>query len=230
MKKIGLVGGISWVSTVDYYKYINEGVNERLGGTEFARLLIHSLNYGEVRRNGDAGRWDDTLKLVLDAVANMKQGGAEAILLCANTMHLLADKIEAGGGLPVIHIAKETAKKIAQQQLQKVILLGTKFTMEMDFFKDKLREQGIETVIPEAEDRAFIHHTIFEELGRNLILPATKARYLEIIGQLQKEGAQGVILGCTEIPLLISQEDLAIPAFDTTRIHANAAIDFILQS
>lgn len=229
MKTLGLIGGISWVSTVDYYKYINEGINAKLGGSEFARLIIHSLNYGEVRRNNENDRWDLTLKMLVDAALNMKAGGAQVLVLCANTMHRLANEVEQQSGLPVIHIAKETAAVIAQQQLKKVALLGTKFTMEMDFFHSKLAERGIEAIIPGDDDRAFIHHTIFEELGSGILLPETKARYQRIIADLQQRGAQGVILGCTEIPLLIHPGDVDLPTFDTTKIHADAAVRFALS-
>lgn len=229
MKKIGLIGGISWVSTVDYYKYINEGVNAKLGGMNFAHLLLHSFNYADIKRNNDAGAWDNTLDMLSEASLNMKDGGAEAIVLCANTMHLVADRLQQRVQLPVIHIAEVTAQAIAAKGIKKVALLGTKFTMEMDFFSDKLRARQIEAVIPAPADRQFIHGTIFSELGCGLVLPETKARYLSIIKSLIAEGAEGVILGCTEIPLLVQQSDLDIPAFDTTRIHADAAVEFITE-
>jgi aspartate racemase len=228
MKTLGLIGGISWVSTIDYYKYINEGINKKLGGLEFAHCIIHSFNYGEVKRRNDAGDFAGMLRLLIHACSHLKQGGAEALVLCANTMHMYAADVEQAVGLPVIHIAKATAEVINKQGLATVALLGTKFTMEQDFFKDKLAAQGIKTVIPGEEDRAFIHYTIFEELGRGIVSPESKARYIGIIEGLAAEGAQGAILGCTEIPLLISQDDVSIPVFDTTRIHADAAVRFSL--
>lgn len=230
MKTIGLVGGISWVSTQDYYKYINEGVNEKLGGLNFARLIIHSLNYGDIKRNNDAGDWEANLKLLTEAAENMKAGGAQAIVLCANTMHLLAKPLEEKINLPVIHIAEATAGEILKKKLKKVALLGTKFTMEKTFFTDKLKEKNIEAIIPGEADREFIHWTIFEELGRGIISDESKAKYISIINNLQQQGAEGVILGCTEIPLLIQQNDVSVPVFDTTKIHSDAAVRFMTSN
>lgn len=229
MKIIGLIGGISWVSTLDYYKLINEGINEKLGDLNFARCIIYSFNYQDIKRNNDSNNWDLTLQMITEASQHLQNSGAEAIVLCANTMHVIADKLQKKINIPVIHIATVTAQEIQKQQLNKVALLGTKFTMEMDFFKDKLAAENIQALIPDENDRAFLHHTIFEELGRNVILQETKDRYLDIIHKLISSGAQGIILGCTEIPLLISQQDVPVPIFDTTKIHASAAIQFSLQ-
>jgi aspartate racemase len=229
MKILGLIGGISWLSTQDYYKYINEGVNNKLGEMNFPRLIIHSMNYGEIKKNNDTNDWDANFKLLYAACENMKAGGAEGIVLCANTMHLLADRLEENLQLPIIHIATATANEIKKLNLKKVALLGTKFTMERDFFTNKLKDRQIEALIPEDADREFIHWTIFEELGRNIINPESKARYISIIQKLIAQGAEGVILGCTEIPLLIKQEDVTIPAFDTTKIHSEAAVNFITE-
>lgn len=228
MKILGLIGGISWVSTQDYYKYINEGINAQLGDVNFARLIIHSMNYAEIKKNNDADDWDANFDLIYPACENMKAGGAQAIVLCANTMHLLADRVEAQLQLPVIHIATATANAIKQQQLKKVALLGTKFTMLRNFFTDKLKAQGIEAIVPDEADREFIHYTIFEELGRGIISAETKSRYISIIEQLISRGAEGIILGCTEIPLLINPEDVSVPTFDTTKIHSEAAVKFAL--
>ncbi len=227
MKIIGLIGGISWHSTQDYYRNINEGVNEKSGGLEYPRLIIHSMNYGEIKRNNDAGDWDATFKLLAEACDNMKAGGAEAIVICANTMHLLADRIEEKVQLPVINIAAETAEVISKKGLNKVALLGTKFTMEKTFFTDKLKAKNIEVIIPNEADRDFIHWTIFEELGRGIISAESNSKYISIINKLILKGAQGVILGCTEIPLLVKQGDVPIPVFDTTKIHSEAAVKFI---
>jgi aspartate racemase len=229
MKKIGLIGGISWVSTADYYSFINKGINEKLGGLNFAECIIYSFNYADIKKNNDAGDWDKTLSMLTKAALGLKSCGAEAILLCANTMHLIADKLEENIKLPVINIASVTADAISKDKIEKVGLLGTKFTMEMDFFKSKLSQQNITTVIPDEDDRAFIHHTIFEELGRGLVLEETKKRYLSIIDKLVSQGAQGIILGCTEIPLLIKQEDINVPAYDTTLIHSKSAIEFMMN-
>jgi len=229
MKILGLIGGISWVSTVDYYKFINQGVNEKLGGLNFAECLIHSFNYADIKRNNDANDWDKTLEMITKASLNLKYGGAEAIVLCANTMHLIADRLAQNIQLPVIHIASATADAITKAGIKNVGLLGTKFTMERDFFTNKLNEKGIEAIIPDDDERDFLHYTIFEELGRGIINPETKAYYINVINKLIARGAQGIILGCTEIPLLINNNDVDIPLFDTTSIHAKAAVEFALS-
>ena len=230
MRKIGLIGGISWVSTADYYKLINEGINEKMGGLNFSECLIYSFNYSDIKKNNETNNWDSTFEMLFKACQFLKAGGAEAIVLCANTMHLIADRLEEAIDLPLIHIASATAVEIQKQEIRKVGLLGTKFTMELDFFTDKLKAKGIEAIIPETqEDKDFIHTTIFEELGRGLVTAETKKRYLEIANQLIERGAEGIILGCTEIPLVIKPEDLSVPVFDTTLIHSKAAIEFQLS-
>jgi aspartate racemase len=230
MKIIGLIGGISWVSTADYYKLINEGINDKLGELNFSECLIYSFNYADIKKNNENNDWDSTFNMLLKGCQFLKSGGAEAIVLCANTMHFIADRLEAAIDLPIIHIASVTALEIQKQKIKKVGLLGTKFTMELDFFKDKLLEKGIEAIIPKNdEDRDFIHTTIFEELGKGLVTNETKKRYLEIANQLIKEGAEGIILGCTEIPLVIKPEDLTVPVFDTALLHSKAAVEFQLS-
>lgn len=229
MKTIGLIGGISWVSTADYYKLINQGVNERLGGLNFSQCLIYSFNYADIKKNNDNNDWDKTFQMLSEAGLHLKSGGATGILLCANTMHYVADRLEEAIGLPIIHIAKVTAAEIHNQVLKKVGLLGTKFTMELDFFKSKLSEKGIEAMIPNDDDRNFIHATIFDELGKGLVLESTRNRYLKIINGLIEDGAEGIILGCTEIPLLIQPPDVSVPLFDTALLHAKAAVEFQLS-
>ncbi|HYD19908.1 MAG TPA: aspartate/glutamate racemase family protein [Flavipsychrobacter sp.] len=229
MKTLGLIGGMSWVSTIDYYKYINEGINAKLGGLNFAQCLIYSFNYQEIVSNGQSGNIEASQQRLEDIAAMLEADGADAIVLCANTAHMAAERLEKRLKIPVIHIGTVTATAVKKQGLNKVILLGTKFTMEKDFIKDKFREQEIDVLVPGEEDRIFIHHTIHEELGRGLVKPETKTRYLQIINDLVAQGGQGVILGCTEIPLLIDQSDLSIPAFDTMKIHADAAVGFVLQ-
>jgi aspartate racemase len=229
MKTLGLIGGISWVSTVDYYKLINEGINSELGGLNFCQCIIYSFNYADIKKNNDANDWDSTLQMVTAASEHLKGAGAKAIVLCANTMHLIAERLEQNTGIPVIHIATATAKAISSQKIKKVGLLGTKFTMELDFFKARLAQQSIETIIPGNDDRDFLHYTIFEELGRGILSEQTKQRYLSIIEQLIAQGAEGIILGCTEIPMLIQPDDVRVPVFDTTRIHVAAAIEFALS-
>lgn len=230
MRIIGLIGGISWVSTADYYKLINEGINEKLGGLNFSECLLYSFNYADIKKNNENNDWDSTFNMLLKGCQFLKSGGAEAIVLCANTMHFIADRLEKAIGLPIIHIATVTAVEIQKQEMKKVGLLGTKFTMELDFFKDKVVEKGIEAIIPKNdEDRDFIHTTIFEELGKGIVTDATKKRYLEIANQLIEEGAEGIILGCTEIPLVIKPGDIAVPVFDTALIHSNAVVEFQLS-
>jgi aspartate racemase len=228
MKLIGLIGGISWISTVDYYTYINKGVNEQLGGLNAGNFIIHYVNYADIVKNNESGNWDATLELITKASLNLKLSGAEAIVLCANTMHLIADDLQKNIGIPVIHIAEASAAEIRIQGLNKVGLLGTKFTMERDFFTNKLSKQGITALIPDEDERAFIHETIGNELGKGIFKPETKAYYLHVMRKLIEQGAEGIILGCTEIPMLIKPIDIDIPLFDTTLIHSKAAVKFML--
>ena len=229
MKKLGLVGGVSWVSTADYYKFINEGINRKLGGMSFSRCIINSLNYGDIVANNHAHDIEANYRLVLDAVKELEQSGAEAILLCANTMRMFADRIKKAINIPVIHIAEETAAVINVQNIKKVGLLGTKFTMEMDFFTSKLNGAGITAIIPDEHDRQFIHDTIFNDLSKGIVTDAVRARYIEISNKLIALGAEGIILGCTEIPLVIKPGDLNVQTFDTTKIHSEAAVAFSLS-
>ncbi len=226
MKKIGLVGGISWVSTMDYYKFINEGINKRLGGLNFAECVIYSLNFGDIQARG----WDNSYELLLNACKSLKRSGIDAIVLCANTAHLFADQLQEEIKLPVIHIGAETAKAVKRQGFTKVGLLGTKFTMEMDFYRKKLEEFGLEVLTPaKQETRDYIQYTVKEELGIGFINPETKANYISFVDELVNRGAECIILGCTEIPMLISQEDFAIPVFDTTKIHSQAIVAYALS-
>jgi len=226
MKKIGLVGGISWISTLDYYKFINEGVNARLGGLNAAECMIYSLNFGDLQAKG----WINSFELLLEACKHLKNTGADSIVLCANTAHLFADELQDTVQLPILHIGIETAKAIRKAGFTKVGLLGTKFTMEMDFYKNKLREYGLEVLIPEKQEtRDYIQHTVKEELGVGFINPETKTNYISIVEDLICCGAECVILGCTEIPLLIGQDDFTIPVFDTTKIHCEAIVEYIVR-
>lgn len=226
MKKVGLVGGISWVSTMDYYKFINEGVNAKLGGLNFAECIIYSLNFGDVQ----AKSWDNSFELLFNACESLQKSGADGIVLCANTAHLFADKLQETIKLPIIHIGAETAKAVNKQGLKKVGLLGTKFTMEMDFYRNKLEEYGLEVLIPDKQEtRDYIQYTVKEELGIGFINPETKIKYISIAEELVRQGAECIILGCTEIPMLISQDDFTIPVFDTTKIHSQAIVDYIVS-
>lgn len=230
MKKIGLVGGISWTSTVDYYRHINEGINQGLGGLNFAECIIYSVNFNEFQESNANYDWDRTYDLLLKATENLIKSGAEAIVLCANTAHIVADRIAEKIEQPLIHITTATANAINEQKLKKVGLLGTTYTMELDFYKNKLEDHGIETIIPENQsDRDFIEETLLHELGRGILNPASKEKYIVIINELIKNGAEGIILGCTEIPLLIHQKDVSVPVFDTTKIHSMAAVKFALS-
>jgi aspartate racemase len=231
MKMLGLIGGTTWLSTVDYYRLLNEGINERLGGMQYARCLLYSLNFGDIVAINERQDWDAALELFADAASRLKNAGAEGLVLCANTAHVIADRLEKRIGLPLIHIADATAKEIRAAGLERVSLLGTRYTMELDFFRDRLAWHGVTAVTPNADERAFIHGTIFGELAKNVIKAETRDRYLGIIDRLaMQEGARGAILGCTEIPLLIKQPDTSIPVFDTTALHARAAVDFALSS
>jgi aspartate racemase len=228
MKTLGLIGGTSWVSTIDYYKYINELANEKRGGLNYAQILLYSISFNDVKALADKSDWENLGKLLSGIAVNLENAGAEAIVLCANTTHIVAEKVEKSIEIPLIHITDATAKEILRQGLKKVALLGTKFTMDNDFYRERLARYEIETIIPNDEERTFIHSSIFEELGKNIFTAETKQKYLEIIGNLHTRGAEGVIFGCTEIPMLLKPEDCPIPSFDTTLIHAQAAVDFAL--
>lgn len=226
MKKVGLIGGISWVSTMDYYKFINEGVNAKLGGLNFAECIIYSLNFGDIQ----AKSWDHSFELLLDACESLKKSGVDSIILCANTAHLFAEQLQEKINLSIIHIAVETAKAVNKAGFKKVGLLGTKFTMEMSFYKNKLEERGLEVLIPEKQEtRDYIQHTVKEELGIGFINSETKKRYISIVKDLVENGAECIILGCTEIPMLIGQDDFGIPIFDTTKIHSEAIVEYIVS-
>lgn len=229
MKTIGLLGGTGYLSTVEYYKIINETINKRLGGLNFARCVLYSFNYGEI---DDLNRKKDVkgvYNLVLNAANNVINAGAEGIMLCANTIHAFADDLEKSISVPLIHIAVATARHIINQGLSKVALLGTKPTMEQDFYKLKLNKEGIEVLVPDDNEREFIHSTIENELLFGIFNKESKDKFINIIRRLYGAGAEGIIMGCTEIPLLIKQEDIDVPLFDSLSIHAMAAVHFALD-
>ena len=229
MKKIGLVGGTSWTSTVDYYRYINEAANDQLGGFHAAECILYSVDFDKFKTFNAAHDWDSTYGLLSHAGLQLKAAGAELIILCANTSHMVAERVEATVHLPMIDIRTATAAAIHKQGIQKVGLLGTVYTMELSFYRDKLLTLGIETIVPSQQsDRDFIEDSVLD-LGKGIINPSDKTRYLEIIHELIQQGAEGMILGCTEIPLLLSQEDCPVPVFNTTLIHAQAAVDYALS-
>ena len=226
MKTIGLIGGTSWVSTVDYYRIINQTVNEKLAGLNSAKIFLYSVNFEEFKKRMDENKLDESAKELISIAKKLETAGADCLLLCANTPHMFAELVQSNIKIPLIHIAEETAREISKHKIKKVALLGTKFTMEQTFFKEKLLTHGIETIIPAAADRDFIHKSIFSELGKGIFTTETKNKYLEIIKKMENEGAEGIIFGCTEIPLLIKQEDCKTIIFDTAIIHAKAAVEF----
>lgn len=231
MKKLGLVGGMSWVSTQDYYRFINEEVNARLGGLNFAECIIYSINFNDFVTNNLANNWDGTARLMTSACLSLEQSGADAVMLCANTAHAVVDQVKQKIRLPVIDIIDATARQIKRQGLSNVGLLGTRFTMEMEFYKEKMRQHGVESFAPrEQSARDRIQQTLKDELGKGIIKSETKQLYLSIIKDMLNEGAEGIVLGCTELPMILSQADVPVPVFDTTRIHALAAVDFALSS
>jgi aspartate racemase len=229
MKTLGLIGGTTWISTIDYYRYINRLTSERLGGDHSAKMLLYSVDFNGIKTAADAGNWETFSNTFADIAVLLEKAGSDAIVLCANTAHIAADHITARVKIPLIHIADSTAAEISKQGLKKVILLGTNFTMTSDFYTKSLARYGIEALIPDAEERAFIHNSIFDELGKEIYTAETKQRYLAIIDRLSRLGAEGVIFGCTEIPLLLKPEDCSIPSFDTTLIHATFAVHFALS-
>jgi aspartate racemase len=228
MKTIGLVGGLTWHSTIDYYRIMNQQVNERMGGDTAANVVIYSVNFGEIRELTQGGNWARIAAVISEAARKTEAAGAACLLLGANTMHHIAEEVAAAVSIPLIHIADATSKAITAKNIRTVALLGTRYTMQFDFFRNKLASHGIKTMVPPEAAADIINTSIYEELGKGILLPETKARYTRIISQLVQEGAEGVILGCTEIPLLIKQEDCPVPVFDTTLLHATAAVDFSL--
>jgi len=230
MKTIGIIGGTTWVSTVDYYKMMNQKINRALGQNHSARVIMISVDFQDVMTFKAEGREDALRKLILDAANKLEYAGSECLLLGANTIHMMADFIQKRIGIPLIHIGEETAKIISAQKLEKIALLGTKVTMEQNFYRNKLSEFGIETIIPNNNDREFIHKSIFEEFSKEIFSDETRQEYTRIIADQKKQGAEGVILGCTEIPLLLDQKDFDIPLFNTTEIHVDAAVRFALDT
>lgn len=229
MKTIGLIGGTTWVSTQDYYRYFNQKVSEKLGGYHSARCIIYSVDFQDVINYKHEGRDEAMKKLMLDAANKVAYAGAECLLLGANTMHRLAGFIQERINIPLIHIGEETARAINATGLQKVGLLGTKITMEEEFYLEKLASHKIEAIVPDEADRDFIDQSIFKEFSKEIYTESTRKEYAKIIGTLVDRGAQGIIMGCTEIPLLLRQEDYNIPLFNTTEIHAEAAVNFALE-
>jgi aspartate racemase len=229
MRMLGLLGGMSWESTAIYYRHLNEIARDRLGGLHSARLLLWSVDFAEVAERQHAGDWQGAGAILTNAAKRLEDSGAEALVICTNTMHLVAPKIEAATSIPLIHIADATAVAVKRAGSRRPALLATRFTMEQDFYKGRLRERhGIEALIPDEAGRDLVHRVIYEELCLGIVSPASKAAYLSEIERLRQAGADGVILGCTEVGMLIAASDVTLPVFDTTRIHAEAAMDFAL--
>lgn len=229
MKTIGLIGGMSWESSLHYYKIVNEEIKKRLGGHHSCKCMMYSVDFAEVEQLQHEGKWDQLTELMLEAASNIKKGGADFLIICTNTMHKMADDIERKAGIPVLHIADAAAESIKAQKMKKVGLLGTRFTMEQDFYKGRLWEKhGIEVIIPREKERQSVHDIIYNELVHGVTKESSRKIYAEIIDSLVAEGAEGIILGCTEIPLLICQKDCEARLFDTTAIHALAAVEAAL--
>lgn len=230
MKTLGLIGGMSWASTVPYYRLINEGIRDRLGGLHSAKLVLYSVDFHEIEACQSSGEWQKAGEMLADAALALQKAGAEGIVLCTNTMHKVAEVIEQRCELPFLHIADGTAAAIQQQNITRVALLGTRYTMEQDFYRGRLRERaGIDTLIPDEEDRQGVNRIIFEELCQGVFTAESKQFYLQVLEKLVAQGAEGVIFGCTEIGLLLSPEECPLPVFDTTAIHADAAVAFMLK-
>ncbi|WP_028974146.1 aspartate/glutamate racemase family protein [Spirochaeta cellobiosiphila] len=230
MKCIGLIGGMSWESTLDYYKYINEAVKARLGGLHSAQVIIHSVDFAEIARLQSLGDWYELTKFMTNAAQSLERAGAQMVLIGANTMHKVFDQVQVEIDIPLVHIADAAGEDIKRKGFSKVALLGTKYTMEEDFYRGRLKTvYDIDVMLPQAEERDLIHKVIYEELCIGNLKEDSKKAYLNIMNRLITEGAQGIIMGCTEIPLLIKQEDCEYPLFDTTRLHSEWAVDMALS-
>jgi aspartate racemase len=229
MKPIGLIGGLTYVSTIDYYRYLNELANEKLGGSDTVEIIMHSVNFGTIKKLTEADDWKALAVQMRKAATELETAGAGCLLIGANTMHKIADEVQAAIKIPVIHIAEAVAKEILKHGLKKVGLLGTKYTMQLAFYSDRLSKHGIETIIPEQDDVEYINYTIYNEFSKNIFTAEAKRKYLEIIVKLKARGAEGIIGGCTEIPILLKQDDLDIPLFDTAKIHAAAGVEFVMN-
>ncbi len=228
MRRIGLIGGMSWESSAEYYRLLNETVRERLGGLHSAECLLYSVDFAEVEAMQVEGRWDDAAARLVEAARALEAGGAELLVLCTNTMHKVAGAVEAAVSVPLLHLADTTAAAVREEGLRTVGLLGTAFTMEQDFYRDRLAGHGLTVLVPGAADRTLVHRVIYDELCLGVVREASRTAYREVIGRLVEAGAEGVVLGCTEIELLVGQEDSPVPVFPTTRLHVLAAVDAAL--
>ncbi|KDE40009.1 Aspartate racemase [Nitrincola lacisaponensis] len=229
MKVIGMLGGMSWESTQTYYRAVNEGVKQALGGLHSAQILLYSVNFAEIERLQHEGRWDELAEMLSQAARSLEAGGADFLLICTNTMHKLAPQIAASIGIPILHLADATAVALQEDGVRCVGLLGTRFTMEQDFYRQRLEAEGIQVVVPDAEDRERVHQVIYTELCRGVIKSVSRQAYLSVIHRLTLQQAEAVILGCTEIGMLVRQSDTLVPLYDTTLIHAQQAVKMALE-
>ncbi|ANQ26539.1 aspartate racemase [Vibrio natriegens] len=229
MKTVGMLGGMSWESTASYYKALNEGVKSRLGGLHSAKICLYSVDFDEIEKLQHQGKWSETALILAEAAKSVERGGADFLMICTNTMHKVVPEIESEISIPILHIADATAESLVQDGVTKVGLLGTRFTMEQDFYKGRISEKfGIDVVVPTAEEQTVVHDIIYQELCLGEIKTESRDRYLKIIANLHAQGAQAVILGCTEIALLVKQSDTTVPLYDTTEIHAAHGVEWAL--
>jgi aspartate racemase len=229
MKTIGLIGGLSWESTAPYYRHLNEGVRERLGGLHSARIVLWSFDFAQIEALQAEGDWATATRLMEDAARRLAGAGADLIVIASNTMHRMADEVETAAGLPLIHIADATGETVHAAGVRRPALLATRYTMEQDFYRGRLAARhGVEAMVPDERGRQLVHRIIYEELCVGIVRPQSKAAYLEEIDRLRRQGADGVILGCTEVALLLGPEDTDLPMFDTTRLHVEKALDVAL--
>ena len=227
---MGLIGGMSWESSLEYYRIVNEAVKERLGGFHSAKCVLYSVDFEEVEKLQHEGDWDKLTGLMIDAAQRLERAGADFVVICTNTMHKMADEVQGAIAIPLLHIVDVTAEAIKANGQTRVGLLGTKFTMEQDFYKGRLSDNhGLEVLIPSAEERQAVHQILYSELCLGEIKDLSKAKFKDVIQNLVDRGAQGVILGCTEIPLIVSQDDYEIPVYDTTALHALAAVEYAIE-
>ena len=230
MKTIGMIGGMSWESSVEYYRLTNQAVRQRLGGVHSAKSVMVSVDFGEIEALQVSGRWDEAARMMVQAALQVERGGADFLIICTNTMHRMADEVSQAISIPLLHIADATAEQVRQRGFQRVGLLGTRYTMEEDFYKGRLESKyGLEVLVPQQAGRDVVHRIIYDELVVGVIKPESKQAYLQVIQALAEQGTQGVILGCTEIGLLVKEADSPLPLFDTTLIHAQAAVEYALQ-
>ena len=230
MKTIGMLGGMSWESSAEYYRIINEGIHAKLGGVHSAKSVMYSVDFGEIEELQRQGRWDEATQMMIDAARRVEAGGADFLIICTNTMHKMADEVQASVKIPLLHIADATAERVVSRSIKKIGLLGTRFTMEEDFYKGRLEKKfGLNVVIPNASEREIVHRVIYDELVIGVIKSSSRDQYKQIIDSLVREGVEGIILGCTEIGLLVKAEDSRVPLFDTTQIHAEAAVELAVK-